>query len=389
MLILHMSDLHYCDKHLEGVDRCTRYAIEYGIKEGCNLAVISGDLFDSSMEWHSAAAIAALDAVRTLADKMPVVILQGTFSHDHIGSLEPFKRLKCNYEILVADKIGQWILQNNGLFCEPTPGYGNSMAALVISSFPPVHKGNIAAALGNVDNIDNIAGELVHKAMQAFAPLNNEYREKDVPSILVSHGTVNGCMTEHMVPMHGTDHEFTMATLAGSGADCAMLGHIHKEQSWFHESVNGVHFIAGYPGSIEMLHYGEKPPKGFYIWDVSVGNVVHRRVETPYTRKIDINFEGEPDLVEIKEIVCANPEAKIRVNYEYREERKDQDFAKMVREALGDVDGKINGRMIPIQRTRAAGITQTVTVQDKLKAWCEVTENDYAELEPLLEEILT
>ena len=111
--IFHTGDLHYCPEFLEEVDRCFEFAVGQAIDRGCDVAVISGDLFDRRVEVHQPAVSALLDRVRRLAEYMPVLILQGTYSHDHPGSLDIFKTLGGAHPVHVSDCIEQVYLEQD------------------------------------------------------------------------------------------------------------------------------------------------------------------------------------------------------------------------------------------------------------------------------------
>ena len=107
MKIFHSSDWHYCAKHLTWVDRAVGFSIDYAIEAGADVAVISGDLSDAAMGTHEEAFEAMLGKVRYLANCMPVIILQGTYSHDRPGSLAAFKMMGTLFPIYVAEKVEQ------------------------------------------------------------------------------------------------------------------------------------------------------------------------------------------------------------------------------------------------------------------------------------------
>ena len=89
MKILHISDVHYSPKHLGWVNVAMYAAIDAGIDAGCDLAIISGDLFDHGVGAHEPAYLAAATALANLSEAMPVYVLQGTHSHDRPGMLGP------------------------------------------------------------------------------------------------------------------------------------------------------------------------------------------------------------------------------------------------------------------------------------------------------------
>lgn len=388
MKIAHFSDLHYCPEHISEVDRCFLFAIEDAIARGAECAVISGDLFDHRVELHQPAVSLLLYRVRTLADRMPVLILQGTFSHDQPGSLDVFRTIGGRYPVHVADQIQQvaWSTFNREWFATK-PGQMIDLdrvpeASALFSCLPPVHKGAVAAKAG-AENAATAAGELVLDLMRGWAVINEQANAVGIPTVVVSHGTVTGCITEHGVPMHGMDHEFTTGSLFASKAGAIMLGHIHQHQNWPDDTRTR---IIAYPGSIGRLHFGEVSPKGYLLWDVGSGmtNMVEF-IETPAKRLIQLEYEGLPDMdaLTVAAETCAH--AHVRIRWTVPESHKDTIDKDAIRGLFAAADVvKLEPRIIPIQRQRAAGITRAISVGDKLLHWCRASETQADPLEERL-----
>ena len=91
--IAHFSDLHYGPKNLVEADRCFGFAVEEAIRRGVDVAVVSGDATDHALDVHSPAVAQLAGRVRQLADHCPVLMLQGTFSHEPPGTLALFRLL--------------------------------------------------------------------------------------------------------------------------------------------------------------------------------------------------------------------------------------------------------------------------------------------------------
>jgi DNA repair protein SbcD/Mre11 len=216
--------------------------------------------------------------------------------------------------------------------------------------------------------------------LQGFGAVNRRLRERGVITVGVSHGTVNGCITEHGVPMAGLDHEFTVGSLFAAETSAFMLGHIHRHQAW---EASG-HRIA-YPGSIGRLHYGEEGDKGFLIWDVARDSAAFEFVLTPARRMLHIDFQGKPDLDKLKTRLAEADGAFVRVRWVIPEEDRasvDRDAIRALLSKAAEV--KLEERVVPVVRTRAAGITQAHTLSEKLAKWAGTTEVEEA---PLLERL--
>ncbi len=164
----------------------------------------------------------------------------------------------------------------------------------------------------------------------------------------------------------------------------AMLGHIHRHQSWVVEGAAGRQCIA-YPGAIGRFHYGEEGEKGFLLWEVEAAQARFTLEPTPARRTVDIVFEGKPDLDALRAAVAQQDVAGafVRVRWTIADEdRHEVDRATILRLLEGAAEAKLEGRIVPVVRTRAAGISQLANLADKVRVWAQVTE---AREEPLLE----
>ena len=383
--IAHFSDLHYGTKTLVEADRCFGAAIDRAITLGVQAAVLSGDATDHALDLHAPAAERLFAQVRRLADHCPVLMLQGTFSHEPPGTLAIFRLLGGRHPVHVADRIGQIALTAKGQWIT-SPGWCfDSVPAGTQALFfcvPTVNKGMVAATVGATDAAQAV-GEQLALLLQGYAPINRVARAQGVPTIGVSHGTVFGCLSEHGVPMAGFDHEFTTGALFAAEAQVFMLGHIHRHQSWVLESKVGRQRIA-YPGAIGRFHYGEEGEKGFLLWEVGVDQAHFTLEATPTRRTIDIVFEGKPDLDGLRAAVEQQDifGAFVRLRWTVADEdRHEVDRAAILRLLEGAAETKLEGRIVPVARTRAAGISQLATLADKVRVWAQVTE---VRVDPLL-----
>ncbi|MES2355023.1 MAG: metallophosphatase family protein [Pseudomonadota bacterium] len=387
--VAQFSDIHYAGNTLQEVERCFTFAVDEAIKQGVACAVISGDSTDHALDVHAPAVNALARNIRRLADHCPVLMLQGTFSHEPPGTLNVFRLLGGKYPVHVADTIeqvalmsdGSWQASENWCFEEIPAG-----ALALFSCVPTVNKAVIAAVAGATNAAESVGEELAC-LLKGFVPINEAARLSGIPTIGVSHGTVYGCMTEHGVPMAGFDHEFSTATLFSTQTSAFMLGHIHKHQSW----EEGGRIIA-YPGSIGRLHYGEEGDKGFLIWEVDAAAAQCKLVRTPAKRTVEITFDGLPTLEVLQEQVerLDIDGAYVRVRWTAPEEDRHQVDRAAITEALrGAASIKLEGRLIPVVRTRAAGISLDASIKDKIATWAKATEAKAAPLLACLETLQT
>ena len=389
--VAQFSDLHYGPRNLAEADRCFTAAIDRALAIGVDAAVISGDATDHALALHAPAALRLIAQVRRLADHCPVLMLQGTFSHEPPGTLGVFRQLGGRYRVHVADRIGQVALMQEGTddagdqwiesagvrFDHLPPG-----ARAIFTCLPSVNKAVVAASVGAAA-AGQAVGEQLALLLQGYAPIHRCARAAGVHSIGVSHGTVYGCISEHGVPMAGFDHEFTTGALFGAAAQAFMLGHIHRHQAWTMARDDGHQCIA-YPGSVGRFHHGEQGDKGFLVWEIEPEGATCRLEATPARRTVDIVFEGRPDLEELRLAVLAQEisGASVRVRWTVADEdRHEVDRDAILRLLADAADVKLEARIVPVVRTRAAGISQLVNLADKVRVWADTTD---VNAEPLL-----
>lgn len=375
--IAHFSDLHYGPKNLIEADRCFGAAIDMAMASGVQAAVLSGDSTDHALDLHSPAAERLVAQVRRLADHCPVLMLQGTYSHEPPGTLSIFKSLGGRYSVHVADRIGQVALMPNGSWQVSEGWRFDVLPAGLIALFscvPTVNKAAVAATAG-VGTAAEAVGEHLSTLLAGFAFSHRRAQALAVPSIGVSHGTVFGCMSEHGVPMAGFDHEFTTGALFSAEAQAFMLGHIHRHQTWDCEGRHGQQRIA-YAGSIGRFHYGEDGDKGWLLWEVDTSSAVCTLQPTPARRTVDIVFDGKPDLDTLRDAVAQKDVAGafVRVRWTVADEDRHAVNHEAIQQALGTAaEVKLEGRIVPVVRTRAAGISQLTSLEQKITAWAQVT----------------
>ena len=89
---------------------------------------------------------------------------------------------------------------------------------------------------------------------------------------------------------------------------------------------------------------------------------------------LHLDFDGKPDLEALK---AAAPEAKgafVRVRWMVAEEEQGGVDRAAIEAALhGAAEVKLEGRVVPVVRSRAQGISQAHTLSEKVRRWAEAT----------------
>lgn len=171
-------------------------------------------------------------------------------------------------------------------------------------------------------------------------------------------------------------------SLFAARAQAFLLGHIHQHQGWQDEGRR-----VAYAGSIGRYHHGEREAKGFLLWEVGAASAGCELVATPARRTVDLVFEGLPDLDAIAKAAqdLALAGAYVRVRWQVGEEERASVDRDAIKRALGEAaDVQLEGRVVPVVRSRAAGISRANSLQEKVRVWARATGSEDG---PLLERL--
>jgi exonuclease SbcD len=374
--LAHFTDLHYSPENLAESDRCFSFAVGDAIQKLADVGVISGDATDHRLDAHARALNALAKQVHRLAGAMPVLMLQGTYSHEPPGTLDNFALMGAQFDVYIAARVQQVAVINRKFWPSNGPVFTDEELATILpqtpeavfTCLPTVHKGQLVISVG-AQNASTDLAEVLSGFLARAGKVNAKLRTAGIATIGVSHGTVNGCTTEHGVTMAGFDHEFSLASLFDAQCDAFMLGHIHKYQQW----VQGGQVIA-YGGSIGRFHYGEMGDKGYLQWEVNPGNAQCELIPTPSRQMITVDFDGPPDMAELKRVAASAAECFVRVRWQVDEEHR-QTVDRQAIEALfaGAAGLKVEARILPVVTSRAEGISQEASLDRKLARWCDLS----------------
>jgi exonuclease SbcD len=394
MRLFHASDLHYCPKHVEYVDKAFGAAWSHFKASGIGPWIVAGDSFDATMGIHQPAFAQYLSRIVQMASDAPGLVLQGTFSHDYPGSLNPLKEIHTRHPVHVADAPGIWLLEwISGRKEFQWISVSNKNAAA--SRLGEVKPKLVAVCIPSLNRADpevreNGAQNYLASLAARFGGIARVYRKANVPVVLVTHGTVIGCYTESRHAMVSPDHEFSIEGLAAFSADAVLLGHIHKHQSWEHDGCQIV-----YPGSLAKLVFGHSDPTGYVAWNFDDGarSISWEHVEIPSRIMAEFEYNGPPDLDELdaaaKKLTdgAASP-VFARVRWEIDEEHAKRVDPRKVRAIFEDrgITVKIEQRVNKVESVRAKGISDAMTTQERLGFYL-VSIGDEEKLDPLTQRL--
>ncbi|WP_434667855.1 metallophosphatase family protein [Paraburkholderia sp. A3BS-1L] len=379
MKIAHFSDLHYSPERLDEADRCFRFAMRDAIMRGARVAVVSGDSTDHRLDAHSPALLTLARRIHRLASSMPVIMLQGTFSHEPPGTLDIFGLLGSTHQVYIANRIQQVAFADGRFLASEGPIFTEGELAQVLvqkpeavfTGLPTVNKGQFAASVGALAAATDL-GDVLATYLAASGKVNARLRESGIATVGISHGTVVGCETEHGVTMAGLDHEFSLSALFDAQCSAFMLGHIHKHQMWERGG-----WVVAYPGSIGRFHFGEQGEKGYLIWEVDTNSASAELIPTPARRMLCIDFDGPPDMERLAKFASESGDAFVRVRWQVNEEHRQSVDRAAIEAMFANAQGvKLEPRILPVVRSRAQGISLETSVDAKLGRWCEVANVD-------------
>jgi len=305
MNFIHLSDLHFCSKHLRWVSKAMDAVLSDVVENPPDVIVISGDSFDHSMPMSAPAVSALYRYVANLAALCPTAVLNGTLLHDPMGCLDPLKELASEDRLVVIDEPGVWALDQSSSWSPlESPGDIADTDQVVLAGLPSLNKADPRV-------VEHGAHGFVNGVMLDFSQYADEAHNRSLPFVLTTHGTVMGSVTESDYALVSNDHEFTEEILFSCGADAIMLGHIHAHQIM--QSPDGRQLMA-YAGSLAVLIYGDHGDHGYARWNVQAGNASIEFVSIPGRRLLEVEFPGLPDMEELEARAAeAGPDCSVRI----------------------------------------------------------------------------
>ena len=267
MRVIHTGDIHYSRDNQERALASLETVCETGEKEGVDLFVIAGDLFDRPVNNTSSSGFPGLvNVIQRMMNKAPVVAVKGTPTHDTEGCYSVFREIEARYPFVTLDPATPYFLENFGIKEER-----NEHTKLLILGCSEPQKVWFMKdqQLGKEESNEAIKGGM-RELFLGLGAIRKQH--PDIPCLFVYHGTVAGASISESQVMPPGGIQIGCEDLAMIGADYYALGHIHLNQRIGD-------FAAYYCGSAFPVDWGETDQKCFYI--VTFGDGVTPTVEDP------------------------------------------------------------------------------------------------------------
>lgn len=234
--------------------------------------LFGGDLTDRALHVHSERLEPFYRLVK--ATSCPIVLLQGTISHEPIGTIKNIAAL--------TERI--CVLENP--FDEVTIGHA------IIRGLPGLTKPQLATWAREIEPACDGFADPTDAIKTIIDAIANRWEEHFGPKILLGHFTVSGCLTPTGQTLMGSDLSVGLDDLAASGADAVLLNHIHAAQQWDKP------VFASYSGPPYPTSWGELDVKSFSIFefDDATGRMTSfQRIPFPHRpmQKLNVEFTGK------------------------------------------------------------------------------------------------
>lgn len=369
--VLHTADLHFDNKPdvLVEVVRCSDFLLNTAEKERPEAALITGDLVDQRLYMDSAGSLAALSFVKRLAAICPVLLIKGTELHD----FDSLKVLTGLPNVMVVDDVRQVCFSRKlGFYHADVPGLPEGFdpmcdADMVVSCLPSLSKAFLVSLGRDGDTAQEEIQNLVGDVLRGWGDINRELRGHGVATVLGAHGTIAGSVTSTGQVMVGHDITYGTDDLRAADCDYYGFGHIHKMQKVG---------PAYYCGSIGRLNAGEQEEKGFFMLDIEPGiQAKPRFIKTPAREFIILDLGKDPEnWQDALKAELAGREITENTVIKVKASVSELNASSLIRKDVETVVGRevmFEKSVIPLQRTRAEGISKLVSLRDKYIKYAE------------------
>lgn len=374
----HFADLHSKEKDIEEVAKCAGFIAKRMEEEKPDLIVFAGDASHSrDIRMESRAARLIVETFSRLADVAPVVIVQGTASHD--GNVpEILSMVHGFHEIHVSSKPEQIYLLRGHFLTEvyqPSDALKIEPSA-VISLLPTPTKEWWSR--GNGGSIAQSDMEISSALSAILAGFGGQAAQFRAPHLFVFHGTARGAKLCNGQNMIGREIEIGFDQIELTRCDRGLFGHIHLPQEVF----PGVF----YAGSVYAVDIGEAgSAHGFWMHELLDNGEWESVFHVTPTRKVsqvkaDMTAEGYNLEAGLSDVDFA--QASVRVEIKAWQD----DAAQIDRAAIeqqfkdrGASEVEIRIIRVPRETVRSANIMKLHSLRDKIKELASTRGEEVAE----------
>jgi len=404
MIVAHFADSHLAPSgskldpesglNARLIDRytCTRFVIEDAVSRGANLIVCCGDLYNSPKPTPTDRRLAIEALAPGLAAGIPIILLLG----NHEASRSPLEKhaLDTMREVEGVTVIDRPCLLN---VWEHDPTQPYTIEALDMS---PPDAADLALQLACLpwpnaglllrdEDVRKLGpGErnlLVRQAMMDCARGLAAQRIEGVPCLLLGHFSLDvaAAGAQDRLMMLGGEWTLNLHELGALGFDAALLGHIHRGQSFDPLPV-------WYSGSPEACSFGEEGEiKSYVMVEVGpAGDITQEIIPTPYRRLHTLTGDDFDVDVEDGSVFYAaeDPIAAGIVRLEIPAgSALTVEEARRALEAAGAFEARVTKGRVETQRRRESAVSSEMSAAEALRAWLETK----PDLHPIADALVT
>ena len=343
MKIAHIADSHFKKDRLDECIRCFDHIISYLEGQKPDWIFHAGDLFDKNVLINSLEYRAAVEAMISLANIAPVIMVRG--NHDPVYALDIFEKLKTNNFIYYFDDIE--VVQND------------DFNLLTI----PYQRPSDIGSGDEIGDIHKSGADLIRSRIKEFI------KESDRPNLILAHISILDSRFANSERIQEGEIIMSVESFDVSGIDGVFLGHIHNSQQ---DIFNGTRIR--YAGSHYRTRFDEVMEPGFYMWEFN-GETSIGFVNTPARNMVQINL-GEEDT---KRLIAKGdftfPEGDVKLVLEVPQGMNQiVDTSDIMNLVSGGTNLNISIKVNPITEVRSKKMSEGLTDQEKLNEWGSVSE---------------
>nr|BDD43752.1 hypothetical protein 12 [bacterium] len=374
--ILHGADFHYDREHQEAALTSLRVFSEVGEREGVDLFVIAGDLFNRGVQNSENSGLPELQRIiQGMMNIAPVVAVSGTPTHDIPGCYRVFEKTTAEYSFTLLNPHEQYFLSDGFLDVDPIN------PSLLIIGCPEPQRGWFVAnsnATGRAETTEAIQNGM-REMLLGWAALRKQY--PNIPCLFVYHGYISGSSTcnGHSLPLG--DIQIGRDDLRLVGADYYALGHVHLTQK-----IGDLK--AYYAGSAYPVDWGETDQKTFklvHFYFDHADNPDNDNAIDPVEVEC-INYPHPPRKKIVTDAVSSISASDVK-GYQTWVEIKD--FKERLAEVTYDEEAlisqgalpgsRVTHTAIPVETVRAGEIQEAKRLRDKVVIWSENSDKEVSE----------